>query len=71
MEFSEGTPYMTNKEWLATLDDEVLADLILDGLQKFARCSTSSIHYLTEWLGKEHTKDDYVEKYYIKYYILG
>jgi hypothetical protein len=20
---------------------------------------------LTEWLGKEHTKDDYVEKYYI------
>lgn len=33
MEFSEGTPYMTNKEWLLTLDDEVLANLILDGLQ--------------------------------------
>ena len=65
MEFGEGTPYMTNKEWLATLDDEVLADLILDGLQRFARLSTSSIHYLTEWLGKEHTKDDYVEKYYM------
>ena len=56
---------MTNKEWLATLDDEVLADLILDGLQRFSRLSTSSIHYLTEWLGKEHTEDDYVGKYYM------
>ena len=56
---------MTNKEWLATLDDEVLADLILNRLRKFARMSTSSIDYLTEWLGKEHTKDDYVEKYYM------
>lgn len=65
MEFSVGTPYMTNKEWLLTLDDEVLADLILDGLQRFARMNISSIHYLTEWLGKEHTKDDYVEKYFM------
>lgn len=56
---------MSNKEWLATLDNEVLADLILDGLQRFARMSTSSIDYLTEWLDKEHTKDDYVEKYFI------
>jgi hypothetical protein len=39
---------MTNKEWLATLDNEVLADLILDGLQRFSRMSTSSIHFLTE-----------------------
>ena len=65
MEFSEGTPYMTNKEWLLTLDNEVLANLILDGLPRFARCSTSSIHHLTKWLGKEHTKDEYVEKYYM------
>lgn len=56
---------MTNKEWLATLDDEVLADLCLDGLRRFSCCSTSSIDFLTEWLGKEHTKDDYVEKYYV------
>ena len=65
MEFSKGTPYMTNKEWLLTLDDKVLANLILDGLPRFSRCSTSSSHFLTEWLGKEHTKDDYVEKYYM------
>lgn len=65
MGYSLGRPYMTNKQWLLTLDDEVLADLILDGLQRFARSSTSSLQYLTEWLGKEHTKNDIVEKYYM------
>lgn len=56
---------MTNKEWLATLDDMVLADLCLSGLRRFSWCSTSSIDFLTDWLGKEHTKDDFVEKYYM------
>lgn len=56
---------MTNKEWLATLDDYVLADLCLDGLRRFSCCSTSSIDFLTEWLSKEHTAEDYVEKYYL------
>lgn len=56
---------MTNKEWLATLPDEVLTYLILDGLPKYSRTNISSYHCINEWLSKEHTSEDIVEKYYI------
>lgn len=57
---------MTNKEWLSTLDDETLAYLILYGLPKFSRASTSSSHYIKEWLGKEYTDKDMVVRYFME-----
>ena len=56
---------MTNKEWLSTLPDEVLANLILCGLPRFSRTSTSSYHHIKEWLSQEHNQHDLVEKYYL------
>lgn len=56
---------MTNKEWLSTLPDDVLANLILVGLPRYSRMCTSSYHYIKEWLSKEHTSQDMVERYFL------
>lgn len=55
---------MTNKEWLSTLTDKELADFILDGLPRMSKCSTQSLAWLEDWLGKEHQSNGPEKLYY-------
>lgn len=47
---------MTNKEWLATLPDEQVAEMIAyqKGLPKHILYSYSTYYALLEWLKEEH-----------------
>ena len=51
---------MTNKEWLATLPDERVAEMIAyqKGLPKRVLYSYSTYFALLEWLKEEHEESD-------------
>lgn len=70
LEKSEGQAHFIrkpyNKEWLLTLSTEELADLIIYGLQNYARASTSPLLALKEWLDKPHDENDPVERFFLR-----